>query len=77
MNHSMEKVERKEAPGGTLKDVRISRPLGARSSTELAVDTSAPMFLASLGCGDFCLDPQRELTVGRRRGVGRRRVGRE
>jgi hypothetical protein len=56
MNHSMEKVERKEAPGGTLKDVRISRPLGARSSTELAVDTSAPMLLASLGCGDFCLD---------------------
>jgi hypothetical protein len=53
----MEKVERKEAPGGTLKDVRISRPLGARSSTELAVDTSAPMLLASLGCGDFCLDP--------------------
>jgi hypothetical protein len=72
MNHSMEKVERKEAPGGTLKDLRIWRPPGRDASTELAVDTPAPMLLASLGCGDCCLDPQRELTVGRRRGVGRR-----
>jgi len=52
-NHATERVERKEAPGETLKDVRIWRPLGPRSSAELAVDRPAPMLLASLGCGDF------------------------
>lgn len=65
-----------EVFGGTLKDVRIWRPLGMRSTTELAVGRPVPMLLASLGCGDF-LDAQRELVLGRRLDVGRRRVERE
>jgi hypothetical protein len=52
MNQVTEKVERKEISGGTLKDVRIWRPPGPRSRTELAVDRPTPMLLASLGCGD-------------------------
>jgi hypothetical protein len=52
-NHATEKVERKEVPGGTLKDARIWKPLGPRSGAELAVDRPVPMLLASLGCGDF------------------------